>query len=231
MRAPAEAAVTRSPRRFRQTEPRSANDPGHSAAGCLPHCRRREARSLCEAAMCDADVSGPQPIRDVHPTTWSDPLVGRRGSRQAGDWTRISERLWRNGCHGRRSRDVEHPPAAVPQSEFGAPVGGSANLAPTPPRIPDRGCDRQGRGIFVPSPWARAKAKDRGRRGLDGGGVFEAPPPVSGARLGLARAYSGCTAGTAQMRISAITSPYSVSPTGVNPTRWKNTSGPPSPAS
>jgi len=37
--------------------------------------------------------------------------------------------------------------------------------------------------------------------------------------------------GTAQTLTRAMTSPYSVSPTGWKPTRWKNASGPPTPGS
>ena len=48
---------------------------------------------------------------------------------------------------------------------------------------------------------------------------------------GCVAACSGDVRASGQRRISAMTSPYSVSPTGVKPTRWKNSSGPPSPAS
>ena len=65
---------------------------------------------------------------------------------------------------------------------------------------------------------------DEGATRLRWGRGFEVPPPVSAW-------YTGQGEGCQEKRISAITSVYSVSPTGVKPTRWKNASGPPSPGS
>lgn len=74
--------------------------------------------------------------------------------------------------------------------------------------------------------WRRLDPRARTRAARPRWGrVYEVSPPVVLPRLreGGGR---GC-----YRRISATTSPYSVSSTGVNPTRRKNASGPPSPAS
>ena len=93
---------------------------------------------------------------------------------------------------------------------------------------------------------ARLTAHAANRRGGESGGGCSAGGGDDGASMGegirnpaadhsvrASRAPRCSDVGRAgaQKRISAMTSAYSVSPTGVKPTRWKNASGPPVPAS
>ena len=221
-RAPADAASTRSPLasgRLTQDRRMTVTRPSRAAlanGGCGEARARARSRCAMPTFRCRAIPRCP-----------SDDLggcAGRRGAptsdlrRRCGERVPGEERM----PVARAARLARSIHRSTPGRRIASLVGGFARDRSDDRRgISDRACGRPTAARARPG--ATGPRWGRGIRGPAAG----LGSPAGGWLAG----WSGEVTRLGQRRISAITSPYSVSPTGVKPTRWKNSSGPPSPAS